>query len=133
MQRNAYKGAPERAWFEVQLVALDGTTFDCDVLADTGNPFAIILDVARLRQFKQLDAPPLTSNFGVLEGGWLQVRIPATGVDQLVLGYGSDAVAATCRRSTPDFEGLAGLPLLRLVEYGGDAAAFWVRAASVSP
>jgi hypothetical protein len=133
MQRNAYKGSPERAWLRVQIVALDGAVFDGDVLVDTGNPFAIVLDSSRMRRFKQLDAPPLTSNFGTLEGGWVQVRIPATGIDRLILGYGSDAVAAACQRSSLDFEGLAGLPLLRLGEYGGDAGAFWLRTANQSP
>ncbi|MBL8794389.1 MAG: hypothetical protein JNM56_10825 [Planctomycetia bacterium] len=133
MQRNAYKGSPERAWNRVQIVALDGTLWDGDFLVDTGNPFAIVLDSARMRQLKQLDAPPLISNFGTLEGGWVQVRIPATRIDQLLLGYGSDTVAAACQRSSADFAGLAGLPLLRLAEYGGDAGAFWLRTAGQSP
>jgi hypothetical protein len=71
----------------------------------------------------------LWSNFGALEAGWLQVVIPDIGFDQKVLGYGSDAVISAAKASSPDFEGLVGLPLLRLMQYGGDGDAFWIGAA----
>jgi hypothetical protein len=50
-----------------------------------------------------------------------------------VRSYASDGVATATKVSSPDFEGLAGLPLLRLVEYGGNANWFWLRAAPASP
>ena len=37
------------------------------------------------------------------------------------------------RSNVIDFSGLVGLPLLRLLEYGGDADWFWLRPASTSP
>lgn len=73
------------------------------------------------------DAPEVDSNFGVLEGGWLRVQINRVGLDQLVIGYASDAIVASAQASDPNFQGLAGLPLLRQIEYGGDADAFWLR------
>jgi hypothetical protein len=37
---------------------------------------------------------------------------------------------AAAEASSPDFGGLVGLPLLRLMEYGGDADWFWLRPAN---
>jgi hypothetical protein len=44
-----------------------------------------------------------------------------------ILGYGSDPVFRAVQSDSPDFAGLAGLPLLRQVEYGGNATQFWIR------
>ncbi len=76
---------------------------------------------------KQRSTPDLQSNFGLLEGGWLHVTMPELGLDQDVGGFASDAVVTATKASSPDFEGLAGLPFLRLLEYGGDADWFWLR------
>jgi hypothetical protein len=69
----------------------------------------------------------------VLQGGWVHLAMPELGVDQLVLGHASDAVVAAVQTSSPDFEGLAGLPFLRLVQYGGDADWFGLRPAVGTP
>jgi len=53
--------------------------------------------------------------------------MPELNVQRKLLGYGNDMVVSTAKKSHPDFEGLVGLPFLRLVEYGGDADSFWVR------
>lgn len=126
-QRNACKGAPPRPWLRLSLIAADGTVKTLELLADTGNPCAIIVDAATLRDFNQGLAPGLSTNFGTLDGGWLRVQIPEVALDEDVLGYGSDVVAQAAGESHPDFAGLAGLPLLRLIEYGGDRDAFWIR------
>jgi hypothetical protein len=42
-QRNPYKGSPLRPWVRVQLAAPDGTVRDLDLLADTGNPFELVV------------------------------------------------------------------------------------------
>jgi hypothetical protein len=34
------------------------------------------------------------------------------------------------KRSDPEFGGLVGLPLLRMLEYGGDAGWFWIRSSA---
>ena len=73
------------------------------------------------------DGPDVDPNFGMLEGGWLQLVMPELGLDIPILGYASDAVVTAAKSDHVDFEGLAGLPLLRLMEYGGDATCFWIR------
>ena len=73
-----------------------------------------------------LGGPGTETNFGRLEGGFLSVRIPETGVDVVMLGYASDQVSEAIRGSSRDFEVLVGLPLRRRLEYGGNADHFWV-------
>ena len=126
-QRNPYKGEPPRPWLRIRLIASDGTTSEVDLLADTGNPCAVIIGQAALAKLKQRDAPSLDSNFGLLEGGWIRVAVPEVGLTCSVIAYGSDAVVSASTRSSPDFSGLLGLPLLRLAEFGGDASSFWLR------
>jgi len=128
-QRNPYKGSPPRPWIRLNLRAADGSLEEVQLLADTGNPCALIVDGDVLRRFKRGDAPDMGSNFGPLTGGWLQVLLTDIGFDRHIVAYASDAVVSAARVSHPDFGGLAGLPLLRM-EYGGDATGFWVRPAS---
>ena len=132
-QRNAYKGIPPRPWVRVRLIAPDGTTHEVELLADTGNPCAIIIGEALMATLKQRAAPDIRSNFGLLQGGWLRLTMPELGMDQDVIGFASDAVVSATKASSPDFEGLAGLPLLRLLEYGGDADCFWIRSIHSRP
>lgn len=101
------------------------------LLADTGNPCALIIGSDAMRRSKRRDAPDMASNLGPLTGGWLQVLISEIAFDRHLLGYASDSVVAAARGSSPDLAGLAGLPLLRMLEYGGDANAFWVRPAGI--
>jgi hypothetical protein len=86
-----------------------------------------------MARLKAGDAPDIQSNFGLLQGGWLQLAMPELGLTQPVVGYASDAVAAAAKASHVDFAGLVGLPLLRLLEYGGDANWFWVRPKGGTP
>jgi len=132
-QRNPYKGSPSRPWIRVQLIATDGTFHEVELLADTGNPSAIIIGQQHMSQFKHADAPDLNSNFGLLAGGWLHIGMPNLGLDQYVVGHASDVIQSAAKASHTDFDGLAGLPLLRLLEYDGDANWFWLRAAAGSP
>jgi hypothetical protein len=135
-QRNAYKGAPPRGWVRVDLVANDGSSQTLHLLVDTGNPCAVIIGTPNVGLMNLIPGLSLNTNFGPMRGGWLRVVIPDIGFDRQVIGYGSDAVVAAAQASSPDFAGLVGLPLLRMMEYGGDANGFWVRpgvAASPSP
>src|SRR6266542_5151978 len=125
-QRNPYKGTRPRAWVRVQLLALDGSTEEVDLLADTGNPLALVVGSVRMGRVIRRGVPPVTTNFGRMNGGWVRVMIPDVGFDEEVLGYASDRVVNTAQRDSPDFEGLVGLPLLRMLEYGGDADWFWI-------
>ena len=132
-QRNAYKGRPPRPWLRLHFAAPDGSEQELDLVADTGNPSAVIISPARMNQLKYADAPSLSTNFGPLTGGWVQLSMPEFGLVQGVLAYASDPVVRAAKASSPDFEGLLGLPLLRLVEYGGDANGFWIRTPSGTP
>jgi hypothetical protein len=132
-QRNPYKGSPSRPWVRVRLTAPDGTTHEVELLADTGNPCAIIISPTLLARVKLRATADLNSNFGLLEGGWLHLNMPELGLDHDVEGFASDAVVIATKASSPDFEGLAGLPFLRLLEYGGNADWFWLRPATARP
>lgn len=128
-QRNAYQGSPPRPWFRLVLIGADGASHEIAVLADTGNPCALIVSLQVLQQLNVGLAPGMNTNFGPLDGGWLRVQIPELAFDESVLAYGSDAVAEAAQASHGDFAGLAGLPLLRMLVYGGDRDHFWLRPA----
>jgi len=132
-QRNPYKGISPRAWVRVQLLALDGSTEEVELLADTGNPFALIIGSIQMARVIRRGVLPVNTNFGRMDGGWVRVMIPDVGFDEEVLGYASDRVVNTAQRDSPDFEGLVGLPLLRMLEYGGDADWFWIRLQGGNP
>jgi len=115
-QRNPYKGDPPRPWIRLRLAGPDGATTELELLADTGNPCAVILSQRDVSSLKVTEGPDVNSNFGPLHGGWVQLAMPELGLVSSVLAYGGDAVIAAAKASHTDFAGLAGLPLLRLVE-----------------
>lgn len=78
-------------------------------------------------QFRLHSGPGAETNFGKIVGGFLRVRMPDTALNEVVLGHAGDSVVQAVQASSLDFEGVAGLPLLRLLEYGGNADGFWVR------
>src|SRR5207244_4633943 len=97
-----------------------GETRVLEAVADTGNPLPLILSSALMLNCCYLGGPGTDTNFGRLDGGFLHVRIPETGVDAMIFGYASDHVTDAIQNSSPDFEGLVGLPLLRRLEFGGN-------------
>ncbi|MBI1832399.1 MAG: hypothetical protein HYR84_13230 [Planctomycetes bacterium] len=131
-QRNPYAGSPPRPWFFVRLAAEDGNTREFKLIADTGNPFAIVIDCKSLNIFNDGEGPPVDTNFGPLEGAWFKLAMPEFCLTQRVFGCGSDEIVAGAKANHPDFEGLAGLPLLRCLEYGGNADGFWIRRSTSS-
>jgi hypothetical protein len=133
VQQNHYKGNIPRAWIRLRLLAPDGSFHEREMLADTGSPCALILGMADLSLLAHSGAAGVNSNFGFLTGGWMELQMPELGLIQPILGYGSDPVAQAARRNCSDFSGLIGLPLLRLMEYGGDADWFWLRQAPGGP
>jgi hypothetical protein len=126
-QRNTYRGEPARAWLRVQLISPGDQIHELELLVDTGNPCAVIIGAATMQSLRWRDSGSAKSNFGALEGGWLRVAIPELGFDVRTLGYANDSVVNVVRRSDPEFAGLIGLPLLRMLEYGGNDGWFWVR------
>ena len=75
------------------------------------------------------EAAPVNSNFGPMLRAWIQLSMPELDLTSDVLGFGSEHVLQTTRSASSEFAGLVGLPLLRLVEYGGDGDRFWLRKA----
>jgi hypothetical protein len=69
----------------------------------------------------------IKTNFGNLDSGWLRLQIPEIEFDGEVVGYSGDSVTAAARNSHSSFEALVGLPLLRMMKYGGNSRAFWIR------
>ncbi|MFO0966042.1 MAG: hypothetical protein U0793_10720 [Gemmataceae bacterium] len=53
-QRNAYKGSPLRPWVRLRLVEKDGAPHDVQVIADTGNPFAVIISEAAMAKLTRI-------------------------------------------------------------------------------
>lgn len=129
-QRNVYKGEPARAWLRLQLISPRDRVHELEFLVDTGNPCAIIVDTATMHSVRWRESISTDSNFGTLEGGWLRVAIPELAFDAKTLAYANDSVVNVVKRSDPEFAGLVGLPLLRMVEYGGDGGRFWVRSSA---
>lgn len=110
-QRNSYKGAPPRPWVRLRLMEKDGSTHELELLADTGNPFAVVISQAAMAILKLKTALDVNTNFGVLQGGWIHIQMPELGLDADVVGYASDEVVTSAQNSSQDFQGLAGLPL----------------------
>ena len=126
-QRNRYLGSPPRAWITLRLATPAGKTRAWKLVADTGNPFAFVISKEAMHEYSFGAATHVQTNFGVLEGAWFRLSMAEFGLDVLALGYASEAVVSSVKTSHLDFEGLAGLPLLRLLEYGGDSEDFWIR------
>jgi hypothetical protein len=127
VQRNLYKGKSPRCFVRLRFAAPDGTLHERELLADTGSPCAVILGMADYRALLHAAAASIGSNFGTLSGGWLKLSMPELELSGPLVGFGSDDVLRVVQADDQDFSGLVGLPLLRMAEYGGDAAAFWIR------
>src|SRR5215207_3313576 len=80
-QRNPYKGAPPRSWVRITLVAADGAEQAVELLADTGAPDEVIISEDLMDRFGRRAGLQVPSNFGLLNGGWLRVRVPDLGFD----------------------------------------------------
>ena len=132
-QRNAYKGTTPRSWIRLRFVASDGSLHERELVADTGSPCAVILGQADLAMLSRAAAKGVSTNFGQLLGGWFELAMPELGLTVPILGFGSDPVLHAVQADSSDFAGLVGLPLLRMVEYGGDRAEFWVRTSAGNP
>lgn len=79
-----------------------------------------------MEQFRGSHGATAETNFRTIVGGFLHVRILGTEFDETLLGHAGDWVVQAVQASSASFEGVIGLPLLRRVEYGGDADQFWV-------
>jgi len=50
-QRNPYKGQPPRPWVRLRFRAKDGSMVEVELLADTGNPCAVITRICQQLHF----------------------------------------------------------------------------------
>lgn len=133
IQRNIYKGSRSRCWLRLRFAASDGSLHERELLADTGSPCAVILGTADFALMVRSPAPGVNTNFGQLRGGWLELAMPELDLTTGLRGFGSDHVFQAVQSDSADFAGLVGLPLLRMLEYGGDDSAFWVRSLAMNP
>jgi hypothetical protein len=58
-QRNVYRGEPARAWLRLELISAPGQAREAVVLADTGNPCAVIVDRATMQALRWRESIPL--------------------------------------------------------------------------
>ncbi len=129
-QLREYRGFPQRAWMRIRLQSLEDEIVEMDAMIDTGCPYSIVLDDRLFERFMHRYIKSVESNFGLLAGGWLRAIVPGTRLNADVVGYGSSTILRLLHASDRRFEGLIGLPLLRMLEYGGDATRFWIRDSS---
>ena len=74
-QNNPYKGRPLRPWIRVRLATNAGTFLELELLADTGNPCALIVSRASMASVKVGRIPNASSNFGILRGGRIRLAM----------------------------------------------------------
>lgn len=126
-QRNPYLGVAPRAWLRLRFLDPNDSPIELTLIADTGSPYAVIIDVLVLDRLIRSVAPPVVSTFGPMTSGWVRLSMPAFGIDQDILCYGSPTIEAAVQADDSSFQGLVGLPVLQLAEYGGNATDFWFR------
>ena len=59
--------------------------------------------------------------------GTVQIAIAEIGLTTFIDAFECPWVEASAKRSHQDFDGLVGLPLLQMLEYGGNDKEFWVK------
>src|SRR5262245_48404038 len=88
-QRNPYLGTPPRPWLRLRFLNPNDVPVELTLIADTGCPYATIVDPVVLAQLARILAQPVNSNFGPMNGAWVRLSMPSFGIDQDVLCYGS--------------------------------------------
>ncbi len=129
-QRNSYKGRPPRAWLTLRLLDRAGEPLDLELLADTGASQGIVVQQELFERLVIRKTRNIDTNFGVMQGGWIRLHSTELGLVELVEAFGCDEMAKSAMRSSLDFSGVVGLPVLRLMEYGGNDDSFWIRTPS---
>jgi hypothetical protein len=132
-QRNAYLGSTPRPWLRLQFLDAFDTPLELMLVADTGCPHAVIIAQDLLDLLVRMPGRIVESNFGPLNGGWIRLAMPDFGFDHDILAFGNQQVTQAVRADLPTFQGLVGLPLLRLGEFGGNSSEFWFRRSISQP
>jgi hypothetical protein len=124
-QRNAYRG--KRPWLRLGFKATDGEVHHLHLIADTGSAAGVLLRTDWFMAVRHKEAITRNTNLGELISGWVRLYNPEIGLVEFVRGFASDKAAEIAANSDPEFVGLVGLPVLRLMEYGGNYDTFWLR------
>lgn len=124
------KGKPQRTWLKLDFLDRAGVEVSLELLADTGCPQAIVLNEEMFDRLARSHTRKIQTNFGPMHGGWIRLHTLDLGLVEMVEAFGSDEMAQFAVNSHPDFVGVVGLPVLRLMEYGGDYDTFWIRTPS---
>jgi hypothetical protein len=125
--RNRYRGLTPRPWLRIRVLDPGDQPLELTLVADTGCPHAMIVDTGMLTALARISGLTTVSNFGPMIGGWIRLAMPDFGIDQDMLCYGSPVIKVAVEADDPSFQGLLGLPILQLAEYGGNATDFWFR------
>ncbi|HXD85599.1 MAG TPA: hypothetical protein VN641_03840, partial [Urbifossiella sp.] len=115
-QRNPYKGCPLRSWLSLRFLDRTGQPLDLDLLADTGSAQAIVVKLELFEQLVTRRTRNIETNFGEMQGGWVRLHSTQLGLVEIVEAFGCDEMARSAMRSSLDFAGVVGLPVLRLME-----------------
>ena len=129
-QRNSYKGHPLRAWLKLGFLDRDGNQIDMDLLVDTGSSHGVVIRKELFEKLVLRTTRRIRTNFGEMQGGWIRLRSTELGLVEMIEGFGSDDMARSAMRSSLDFAGVVGLPVLQMMEYGGNFGSFWIRTPS---
>lgn len=129
-QRNPYKGRPPRPWLKLSFLERSGLRLELELLADTGSSQGIVVQQELFERLVIRKTRNIETNFGVMQGGWIRLHSTELGLVELVEAFGCDEMARSAMRSSLDFSGVVGLPVLRLLEYGGNYDSFWIRTPS---
>ena len=129
-QRNSYKGRPLRPWLTLGFLERTGQPLELELLVDTGAAQAIILQQELFERLVIRKTRNIKTNFGDMQGGWIRLNSTELGLVEVVEAFGCDEMARSAMRSSLSFSGVAGLPILRLMEYGGNHDSFWIRTPS---
>lgn len=132
-QLNPYKGSLLRAWMRIALADDEGVTEESEAVVDTGSPYPVIIGADRMARFSRRKGGEVITNFGPMQSYWGRVQVSEIGFDETILGFASDNIVRSVKSSSDDFEGLIGLPFLRLTTCGGDHKSFWIRPANELP
>ena len=127
-QRNPYHRG--RSWLQLGFKDVEGIVHNLKLVADTGSAGGIILRPDWFLKLRHERTEIRDSNFGPMVSGWLRLYQPDIELVEFVRGYGSEKAAAIAAKSDLEFMGVVGLPVLRLMEYGGDYDSFWIRTPS---
>ena len=129
-QRNPYKGRPLRPWLTLGFLERTGQPLELELLADTGSAQAIVLQQELFERLVIRKTRNIQTNFGEMQGGWIRLHSSGLGLVEVVEAFGCDEMARSAMRSSLSFSGVVGLPVLRLMEYGGNYDSFWIRTSS---